>query len=107
MRLLYFNVNAQKIEKAPNCDFSKLVAGTSGYLRAHFTFSPEWNDCIKVARFWRGKKEYAVILQNDECDIPAEALKGSTFRVSALGQRGDYRITTNEIPIRQEAFDRN
>ena len=102
MRLLYFNVNAQKIEKDPNCDFTKLVSGTSGYLKAHFTFSSEWEGCVKIARFWRGKQEHAVLLQNDECDIPTEALVGSTFRVSVLGQREDYRITTNEIPIRQE-----
>lgn len=102
MRLLYFNVNAQKIEKVPDCDFTKIVSGTSGYLKAHFKFSPEWEGCVKCARFWRGKTEYAVLLQNDVCDIPAEALVGSTFRVGVIGQRGDYRITTNEIPIRQE-----
>jgi hypothetical protein len=102
MRLLYFNVNTQKIEKEPTCDFTNLVSGTSGYLKAHFTFSSEWEGCVKCARFWRGETEHAVLLQNDECEIPAEALVGSTFRVSILGQRGDYRITTNKVLIRQE-----
>jgi hypothetical protein len=102
MRLLRFNVSAQKVSKAPDCDFTNIVAGTSGYLRAQFTFSPEWEDCVKIARFWRGDKEYAAMIVNNECDIEPEALVGPTFRVSVLGQRGDYRITTNKVLVRQE-----
>jgi hypothetical protein len=102
MRLLHFNVDAQKITKAPNCDFDNIVAGTSGYLRAHFTFSPEWNDYIKIAQFWRGEKEYAVLIVNGECDIHPEALVGPTFRVSVLGDRNGCRIVTNRVLVRQE-----
>lgn len=102
MRLLEFNVNAQQIEKAQNCDFTNIVAGTTGYLRAHFTFSSEWDNCIKVARFWRGGKEHAVCLRDDECDVPAEVLSGVTFGVSVLGQHDTYRITTNRTLVRQE-----
>ena len=101
MRLLNFNVDAQQLSKDPNCDFNNLVAGTRNYLRAHFTFSPEWRDCVKVASFWRGSKEHAVLLQNDECEIDPEALTGMTFAVTVTGQRGDYRITTNRVLIRQ------
>ena len=102
MRLLEFNVNAQRIEKDPNCNFNGIVAGTSGYLRAHFTFSSEWDNCIKVARFWRGGKEHAVRLQDDERDIPPEVLTGITFGVSVIGQGIDYRIPTNRVLVRQE-----
>lgn len=101
MRLLNFNVDAQQLSKDPNCDFNNLVAGTRNYLRAHFTFSPEWRDCVKVASFWRGGKEHAVILQNDECEIDPDALTGMTFAVTVTGQHGDYRITTNRVLIRQ------
>lgn len=102
MRLLKFNIDAQHITKDPDCDFSGLVAGTSGYLKAHFTFSPEWQNCAMAASFWRGGKEHAAILKDGECDIPEEALAGSTFRVSVTGLRGDYRITTNRVLVRQE-----
>ena len=64
MRALKFNVNAQQIHKDPDCGFSNIVAGTKNYLKAHFTFSPEWQDCILVARFWRGGKEYAALIQD-------------------------------------------
>ena len=101
MRVLKFNINAQQITKAPDCDFSKLVAGTSGYLRAHFTFSPEWDDCVKIAQFWRGTKEHAVLIENGYCDIPSEALTGTTFKVSVLGRKDKYRIPTNKVIIRQ------
>lgn len=102
MRVLEFNVDAQIIRKDPTCDFTNIVAGSKNYLHAHFTFSPEWGDCIKVASFWRGGKEHARLLENDMCDIPPEALTGRTFGVSAVGQRGDYLITTNRTIVRQE-----
>ena len=102
MRLLKFNVNAQRIQKDPDCDFDNLVAGTEGYLRAQFTFSQEWQDCLIVASFWRGKNEHAVLVENGECEIPPEALVGATFHISLIGQRGDYQITTNKTIVRQE-----
>lgn len=102
MRLLKFNVNAQHILKDPNCDFTNIVAGTKGYLRAQFTFSPEWQDCVMVASFWRGQEEHAEFIINGECMIPEEALVGPTFRVSVVGQRGYYRITTDKVLVRQE-----
>ena len=102
MRLLKVNVDAQHIQKDPNCDFSGIVAGSKDYLRAHFTFSPEWQDCIIVACFWRGTKEYAVILNNNECMIPEEALVGPTFRVSVVGQNGATRVPTDKVIVRQE-----
>ena len=102
MRLLKFNVNAQHVQKDPECDFSNIAPGSQGYLRAQFTFSPEWQDCVIVASFWRGKKEHAVLVTDGICDIPSEALVGPTYRVSVIGQRGDYRITTNKEIVRQE-----
>lgn len=103
MRLLTFNVESQCVHKDPNCDFTNIVAGTKNYLRAKFTFSDEWRDCVKVASFWRGEKEHAVLLNSDgTCDIPSEVLSGATFRVSVTGQNKDYRITTNKIVVRQE-----
>ena len=102
MRLLKFNVNAQHIQKDPNCDFNRIVSGTKDYLRAHFTFSSEWEGCTIVASFWRGNDEYAVFVKNGECDIPADALVGPTFRVSAVGQNGHSLITTNKVLVRQE-----
>lgn len=103
MRLLTFDVVSQCIHKDPNCDFTGLVAGTRNYLRAKFTFSSDWSDCVKVASFWRGEKEYAVMLDSENsCDIPTDALVGATFRVSVIGQSQDYSIPTNKIVVRQE-----
>ncbi len=38
MRILKFIVNKQKIRPDPTCDFSGLIKGTSGYLKASFSF---------------------------------------------------------------------
>jgi hypothetical protein len=98
-----FDVNSQHVSKNPDCDFSHIVAGTKNYLRAKFNFSSDWNDYVKVASFWRGEREEAVILNTDgTCDIPPEVLNGATFRVAVTGQRKECRITTNRILIRQE-----
>ena len=104
MRLLNFIVNGQHISKDPNCDFSKIVAGSSNYLKAHFTFSPEWHDCKKAASFWRGGKEHAVLLKNDMCDIPPEALTGLTFGVSVTMQSGNLKVPTDRVIVSQEVY---
>lgn len=102
MRTLSFIVDAQRIIKDPKCDFKHIVSGTKGYLKAHFTFSSEWESCVKVARFFRGDKEYAARLKNNECLIPSEALTGATFRVSVLGAYDNYQIPTGTVLVRQE-----
>lgn len=102
MRTLKFIVDVQHIYKDPNCDFSNIVAGTRNYLQAEFAFSPEWQNCIMAASFWRGGQEHAVLIKDGKCDIPPEVLGGRTFGLSILGRRDDYQITTNRVIVRQE-----
>lgn len=102
MRYLRFIINGQQIQMDPACDFTGIVAGSRGYLKAHFTFTQEWDGCILVASFMRGGSECAVQIINGECDIPSEVLTGATFKVSVMGQRNNYRILTNTVTIRQE-----
>ena len=104
MRVLSFNVDGQQIRKNPECDFSGLVAGTRNYLKAHFSFSPDWDGCVLIASFWKGSTEYAVPIKDNVCLIPSEVLVGRSYGVSVIGQRSDYRITTNRIYIRQEGL---
>ena len=66
-----------------------------------FKYRCSSNGCVKIAQFWRGTKEHAVLIENGYCDIPSEALTGTTFKVSALGRKGKYRIPTNKVIIRQ------
>lgn len=103
MRILKFKVIGQRITPDPACDFSNLVPGTKGYLQARFDFGQDWAGCRKVAAFWCLGKEYAARLENNECEIPAEALAWKNFEVSVTGVRpGGYRITTNKITVKQE-----
>lgn len=101
-RILRFIVNRQTIIKDPMCDFSKICPGTSGYLKAQFNTSGEWNGCDIAASFWCLGKEYATIVKYGICDIPGEALKWSNFSVSLTGKNGDYKITTNRVRVDQE-----
>lgn len=104
MRFLSFNVNSQRITKDSQCDFTGLVAGTRNYLKARFSFSPEWQKCRLVASFWRGRNEYAVVIKDNMCDIPPEVLTGGAFFVSVTGQNNEYRITTNRVLVSQEVL---
>lgn len=104
MRVLEFKAEKQLLQKDPACDFSNIAPGTSGYLIAKFSFSPnEWRGCVKAASFWYNGVEHAVLLKNDACVIPAEALVGRKFEVSVSGARaGGYRITSTRTTVKQE-----
>lgn len=103
MRTLNFIVEHQIIKKDPACDFTGLVRGTEGYLKAEFLFSPEWKDCVKVIAFRRNGRECEPqILKNGKsCMIPKEALIGGSFDVQVLGRKGDLKITTNRVVVEQ------
>lgn len=105
MKTLKFIVNGQSIILDPECDVTSLVPGTNGYVRAVFTFSPEWDRCVKVAAFYSnlGTEYPPQALKNGEvCDIPSEALKKSVFKVKVLGKKNDYTICTNKVTVHQK-----
>lgn len=102
MRTLKFIITAQAITKDPDCDFSGIVSGTKGYLYAQFSFSKEWEGCRMAAVFRCLGKEYAQPVKNGRCEIPADALTWDRFSVRLVGQKENYRITTDEIIIQQE-----
>lgn len=105
MKTLKFIVNGQSITLDPECDVNSLVPGTNGFVRAKFTFSPEWDRCIKVAAFYSnlGTEYPPQALKNGEvCDIPAEALKKSIFKVKVFGKKNDYTICTNKVTVHQK-----
>lgn len=105
MRTLRFIINEQIVEEDPNCDFSGIVPGTEGYLQAEFFFSPEWNGCVKAAKFSSvmGREYETVILKDGKsCVIPAEALKHKSFRIRLLGRRDNFTLTTNNVTVCQD-----
>lgn len=104
MRTLKFIVQNQIIEKDPDCDFDDLVPGTEGYLQASFSFSPEWNGCVKVAAFYSQmgtEYEPQILRDGKTCMIPSEALKRRIFKVQVIGQNSSKRLTTNRLAVNQ------
>lgn len=105
MRTLIFNVNRQNITKDPNCDFTGLVPGTEGYLKAEFNFSSEWNAFTKVAEFWTtsGKELTPQVLENGRyCVMPEDALKKKRFLVRVVGKCGDMVLVTDKEIVEQD-----
>lgn len=105
MRTLKFIVEGQIIRQDPNCDFSNLVPGTEGYLRAEFSFSPEWKNCVKAASFWSAVgDEYPPQLLADgkSCLIPAEATQRYAFKIGVVGKSNNAKLTTNKVIVKQD-----
>ena len=101
MRVLDFIATGQTLARAPACDFTGIVAGSRGYLRARFQFSREWAGCKKVAVFISKGQEHPVPLELNMCEIPAEALTGRLVHVYVVGQRPGYQIATDETAFSQ------
>lgn len=104
MRTLQFIVEKQIIKPDPDCDFTGLIPGTEGYLQAKFIFSPDWDNCAKVAGFYsRLGKEYTpqIIDEHNSCMIPAEALIKSMFSVCVFGQKNGVRLRSNKLVVHQ------
>lgn len=104
MRTLRFIVDDQIIRKDPSCDFDNLVPGSEEYLEAEFSFSREWDNCLKVVAFFSSLGvEYPpqVLRDGRTCVIPAEALQKKVFKVQVIGRRDNYRIKTNKEDVVQ------
>lgn len=105
MRTLDFIVDGQILKQDPDCDFSGLVPGSEHYLKARFTFSPEWTNTVKVIAFWsRLGREFApqVLKADSYCDIPFEALESKHFKIQVIGKKKDgLKLQTNKLEICQ------
>lgn len=105
MRTLKFVVDNQIITRDPACDFSNLIPGTEGYLRAEFSFSPEWDGYAKIAGFWSplGIEYPPQILEDgNSCMIPSEALQKQTFKVQIVGKNTKgVVLRTNKVTVIQ------
>ena len=104
MRTLKFIVDKQIIKRDPDCDFSGLISGTEGYLLAEFSFSSEWNGCIKAVEFLcRGKECKPQLLQDGKsCTIPEEALTEKAFGIRVIGKKKGLKLVTNKIVVTQK-----
>lgn len=105
MRTLNFIVDDMSIKQDPSCNFDGLFPGKNEQVRAHFTFSPEWNYSVKVAAFYSMLgKEYPpqVIDKEGSCMIPTEALNLPTFKLQILGNVRGKILSTNQITIYQK-----
>lgn len=107
MRILKFIVDKQVIKQDPDCDFSGLVPGSSGYLEAEFSFSSEWNDCVKAVDFYSVfGSEYPARLLADgrSCVIPSEALAKKQFKLRVVGVNAEknIKLITNKLTITQD-----
>ena len=106
MRVLKFIVDGYMIKPDPTCDFGNMTPGTENHVEAQFSFSPEWNNCVKVAAFYSMlgmEYEPQPIGQNNTCMIPLDALRRHRFKIQVIGQntKEDIKFNTNKLTIEQ------
>ena len=105
MKTLKFIVKENTITLDPSYNAESLIPGTRNQLQAEFVFSSDWNNCTKVAAFYSnlGREFEPRVLKNGKvCDIPAEALEKSIFKVKVLGQKnGQPPFSTNKVTVYQ------
>lgn len=104
VRTIRFIVDRQIIKKDPDCDFSGLVPGSEGCLRAEFSFSPDWNGFAKVATFRSANKDYdpQILSDGKSCLIPSAVLAREAFRVGIIGKNPSGQLKpTSTVMVHQ------
>ena len=105
MRTLKYIKKKKKKKKDQNSDFSNLVPGTEGYIRAEFSFSNDWAGCKKVAAFYSilGHEFEPQILEDGKTFlIPKEALQKEKFSIRVIGRAKNLKIITGKIIVIQD-----
>lgn len=79
-----------------------VVADSQDYLQAHFTFSEDWDDVVKIALFSRDENNIRVALDNNNVVIvPYQVLAGGgCFDVSVFGnnqENADNKVITSSV----------
>lgn len=75
-----------------------IVTDSQNYISAQFEFSSEWDGMTKTAVFKGAGGSYCVLLRDDVCTVPHEALV-SGFSVSVFGVLDNVRLTTDSVYI--------
>lgn len=105
MRTLKFIVDDLILKKDPDCDFTGLVPGTEGYLKAEFDFNSTWDDCVKVIGFYseNGNREYEphILKDGKSCIIPSEALANKKFKIRVFGRNRTTKLITDSVIVTQ------
>lgn len=104
MRTLRFIVDQQHVKRDPTCNFEGLVPGAYNCLKAEFVFSSDWNGCTKVAAFYSplGRELPPQVLKDGySCVIPMEAVARRSFKIQLVAKKGNLKLTTNKIEIKQ------
>lgn len=97
MRNLNFNVSGQRLSKEG--DFDNIVVGSKGYLKAVFTFDPEWKGFARVAVFKpnSGNEIPVAIDANGECLVPNEVTDCACISVKVVGKSKVGQIIVTNI----------
>ena len=98
--MLEFKVENQRL--ALLLDDVTVVADSQDYLKAHFAFSDDWDDVVKIVLFTRDETNIRVELDNDGVAVvPYQVLQGGgCFDISVFGnnqENADNMVITSTV----------
>ena len=90
MQTLTFCVERDRIKKHSTFDGDTLYLDPKEPIQIRFIFSPDWDEYpLKVVGFYNRKREELtpqVLLDENTCVLPVEALDDGIFYIKILGQ---------------------
>lgn len=104
MRTLKFVIEDQILKPDPSCKFDNLVPGGKECVKLEFSFSSDWNGYAKAVEFTSalGKSFTPKLLVDGRaCIVPTEALARRVFKVRVVGKKGETKIVTNKVAVKQ------
>lgn len=100
MRIIKYKVDQQLLSTTDN--LKDIYAGFENYLELEFEFDDNWQNCVKAIVFISGsdKKELPMLLKDNKCIVPKEAVQSRFIKFYLVGKRKpDYRIQTKQTRI--------
>lgn len=93
------------MKQKDGCDFTGIISGTKGYICLNFVFSQEWDGLLKVLQTsneYDFSNEHSKSIMNNVCMLPDEVTDQNVIYLRVIGKKGNKKMVTNTIILRQE-----
>ena len=100
MRELRFRADGMRLARIG--DFGGITAGSSGFLRAEFELSEDYEGCEVIADFGSSERgSEAVFVRDGGCMVPSSVTGGRWWSVCLVAVRDGLVVETNRVIVRQ------
>lgn len=105
-RVLFYEVQGQKLQQKQNGDYDNIVKGTKNYLYVQFHFDKVWdgmNKVLETSNEHDFRNSRAVAIRNNTAMIPNEVTDQKEIYFRVFGNNAlNQMICTNTMLIKQK-----